>query len=111
MVSVHAPVSHRGTLVSAWSRARRRRRPRCLMQASGTNSPAPKSVKVKGYASAPATVSSRSLYPLTCLQGAKIKGAGACRRTWLPVLVRDSVTRITLEQTSRETLASSREVR
>jgi len=67
-----------------------------ISNASGTNSPALKSVKVKGYAGALATSSSRSLYLLTSERGAKIKCSGACLTTWPPLLVKDSVTRLTL---------------
>lgn len=67
-----------------------------VASASGAVTPSLRSVKVPGYPGALATSSSRSLYLLTSEKGAALKCKGACLSTWLPMLVKDSVKKITL---------------
>jgi predicted lipoprotein with Yx(FWY)xxD motif len=64
--------------------------------ASGATSPLLKSAKVPGFSGALVNGSSRTLYVLSSEKGAKIKCKSACLATWPPLLVKTSVTTISL---------------
>ncbi|HEY5103683.1 MAG TPA: hypothetical protein VII65_01440, partial [Acidimicrobiales bacterium] len=68
-----------------------------VASASGAGTTSLRSVRAPGFAGALATSSSKSLYLLTSEKSAALKCTGACLSNWLPLLVRDSVARITLE--------------
>jgi predicted lipoprotein with Yx(FWY)xxD motif len=67
-----------------------------MVSASGTTPPVLKSAKVSGFPGALVNHSSRTLYVLSTEKGAKIKCKAACLATWPPLLVKTSVTTISL---------------
>jgi len=67
-----------------------------MVSASGATSPALKSAKVAGFPGALVNHSSRTLYVLSSERGAKIKCKSACLSAWPPLLVKSSVTKVTL---------------
>jgi predicted lipoprotein with Yx(FWY)xxD motif len=67
-----------------------------MVSASGATSATLKSANVTGFSGALVNHSSRTLYILSSEKGAKIKCSGACLSTWPPLLVKASVTKVTL---------------
>ena len=67
-----------------------------MVSVSGATSPVLKSANVSGFPGALVNNSSRSLYLLTVEKGAKIKCTAACTPTWPPLLVKKSVTKVSL---------------
>jgi predicted lipoprotein with Yx(FWY)xxD motif len=63
---------------------------------AGASTPSLESANLTGFAGALVNQSSRTLYVLSVEQGAALKCKSACLSTWKPVLVKDSVTTITL---------------
>jgi predicted lipoprotein with Yx(FWY)xxD motif len=66
-----------------------------MLSASGAT-PVLKSAKVPGFAGALVNGSSRTLYVLSSEKGAKLKCKSTCLATWPPLLVKTSVTTISL---------------
>jgi predicted lipoprotein with Yx(FWY)xxD motif len=67
-----------------------------MVSASGASSPTLKSANVASFPGALVNHSSRTLYLLSSEKGAKIKCKSACLSTWPPLLVKSSVTKVTL---------------
>ena len=97
--------------VSAWGPPRSRRRrawatgvaagalalaPLASSVASAMTSPMVKSANVAGYRGALVTSSSKTLYLLSSERGAKIKCSAGCLSIWPPLLVKKSVTKVSL---------------
>jgi predicted lipoprotein with Yx(FWY)xxD motif len=67
-----------------------------MVSASGATSSTLKSANVTGFPGALVNHSSKTLYILSSEKGAKIKCNSACLATWPPLLVKSSVTKVTL---------------
>ncbi len=67
-----------------------------MVGASGATSPTLKSANVAGFPGALVNHSSRTMYVLSSERGAKIKCTAACTPTWPPLLVKSSVTTVSL---------------
>jgi predicted lipoprotein with Yx(FWY)xxD motif len=67
-----------------------------MASAWGSTTPMLKSANVAGFPGALVNHSSRSLYVLSVEKGAKIKCTAACTPTWPPLLVKSSVTTVSL---------------
>ena len=67
-----------------------------MVSASGAVSPVLKSANVSGFPGALVNHSSKTLYVLSVERGAKIKCTAACTPTWPPLLVKSSVTTVSL---------------
>jgi predicted lipoprotein with Yx(FWY)xxD motif len=66
-----------------------------MLSASGAT-PVLKSAEVPGFSGALVNGSARTLYVLSSEKGAKLKCKGSCLATWPPLLVKTSVTAISL---------------
>lgn len=67
-----------------------------MVGAYGAASPVLKSANVTGFPSALVNHSSRTLYVLSSEKGMKLKCKSTCLSTWVPVLVKTSVTTVAL---------------